>query len=177
MKLIYTFTLADYQAAQQLHWNQTLLRRATSFAVYWFLPALLCSIALETGRKMGLFLTNWSVGYVLLFGFVLGLLTLKFLEPMRRSKMFRKRFERRHPPDQRIASIEIDNEGVCSAIFGSDEVKRPWSDIVGFAQNDKVTLLYLAKNRFLPFPTTALTSTEFTELNDLVVRHLPKGKP
>ena len=45
-----------------------------------------------------------------------------------------------------------------------------------FAQDKNVTLLYFAKNRFLFFPTGAM-SPEAAELNDLVARRLPKGKP
>jgi len=177
LKLIYTLTLADYQAAQRLHWRQTLSRRAIGFLLFWCLPALGCSIALLAGKMMGIFLTEFSVRYVLLFGFVLGLLINSVLARIiQKPQMFRKQFERKFCPDQRSGSIEIEDGGVSSAILGTDVVSFQWHTFIGFAQDDKMTLLYLAKNRFLLFPTTAMTPAQRTELNDLVARYLPKRK-
>jgi hypothetical protein len=39
-----------------------------------------------------------------------------------------------------------------------------------------MALLYVAKNQFVFFPTHSMTDTQRVELNDLVVRHLSKGK-
>jgi hypothetical protein len=51
-----------------------------------------------------------------------------------------------------------------------------WTAIVRFAQNEKVTLFYVAKARFLFVPTQLFSEEQRAELNDLVARHLPKGK-
>lgn len=175
MKLIYTLTLADYQAAQYLHWRQTLSRRATNFAVYWCLPAICSSIGLLVCRRAGLFLTELPAGYVLLLGFMLGFLINTLLAPMSRRQRFRKRFEQRFPFDRRSASIEIDNVGVSSAVLGTEEERFQWRNIVGFAQDEKMTLFYVKENAFIFFPTSALSPEQCTELNDLVARHLSKG--
>jgi YcxB-like protein len=172
VKLIYSLTLADFQAAQQLHWRQTLSRRLIAFAVYWCLPALCCSLGLLAGRAIGLFLTGLSAENVLLFGFVLGLLILGLWAPMSRQQRFRKKFERKYPPDRRSASIVIDDGGVSSAILGTDEVKFHWSSIVGCAQDDKMILFYMAKNRFVSLPTHGMTSAQRAEISDLVARHV-----
>ena len=73
-------------------------------------------------------------------------------------------------------SIDIDNECLVSEIPGVFAEKYFWNTIVGFAQNEKVTLLYVFKDRFLLFPTAMLSQVQRTELNDLVARHLPKRK-
>jgi hypothetical protein len=174
MKFTYELTLSDYQAAQKLHWRQTFFRRALGFSLYWGGPAACCAIALLVGKRLGIFLVGMSSGYVLLLGFALGLLVLLPGRTTRNARRFRRQFERKFRADQRSASFEIDDHGISSAILGTGEVKFEWSTVVGFAQDDKMTLLYLSREQFLLFSTTVLTPTERTELSQLVSRNLAK---
>ena len=48
---------------------------------------------------------------------------------------------------------------------------------MGFAQDEKMTLLYVFKDRFLMFPTAALSPDQRSELGDLVARHVVRSKP
>jgi hypothetical protein len=83
------------------------------------------------------------------------------------------------PPSctDRIISIDIDNERVVSSIPEVSEGKFFWNAIVDFAQDEKVTLLYIRKRAFIFFPTSVLSPDQHTELNDLIARHVVKGKP
>jgi hypothetical protein len=80
------------------------------------------------------------------------------------------------PVDNRVLSYEIDHDRIGSQVPGVGFGTIKWSAICDFAQNDKVTLLYLTKRRFYFFPTGAMTKDQRTELNDLVARYLPKRK-
>jgi hypothetical protein len=175
MQLTYSLTLTDYQAAQRLHWRQTLSRRAISFFVYWLLPSSIFPLLLLYGRVEGAFLINHTIGYVLLYGFIFGLAGRCLLPFVSKPAMFKKHFERKFPPGQRDALITIVADGVTSVIVGTDSEIIRWDKFVGFAQDDKMALLYIAKNQFLFFPTHSMTASQRTELNDLVARHLPKG--
>jgi len=126
---------------------------------------------------MGIFLTGLSAGYVLLYGFALGLLILGLKAKLGQPQRFKRQFERKFPSNQRSASIEIEDDGVSSAILGTDEAKFEWRTIVGFAQDDKMTLLYVAKSRFLFFPTTAMSPAQRAELSDLISHHVTKRHP
>jgi hypothetical protein len=55
---------------------------------------------------------------------------------------------------------------------GLSETKVLWQAIDRFAQNEKVTMLYIAEMRFIYFPTRSLSDAQRTELNDLVARHV-----
>ncbi len=172
LKFTCTVTLADFQAAQVLHWRQTFLRRIFHSSVYW-LPVLCGSLGIALGSRTGIFLKGWSFWSA----FALGLLVctpITALMPKDRSKGIRKIFERRYPSDKRTAWYEIHNEGITTAIAGTDAETIRWDKIVGFAGDEKITLLYLGNNRFLFFPTSALTGEQLAELNDLVARHVVK---
>jgi len=97
---------------------------------------------------------------------------LKVTATGREAKRYRKQFERNFAPDKRNAWIEINDSGVSSAVIGTDPGSFQWSKIVGFAQDERMTLFYLAKKRFLLFPTPAQNSAERAELADLISRHM-----
>ena len=113
----------------------------------------------------------WSV---LLVGFVLGLVFNYASRPLFNAQMFKKKFDRRYPDGPPKSFIEVGEEGVSSAVEGTDSERFTWSAIVRFAQDEKMTLFYIAKNRFVLFPTSALSSEQRAELNDLVARHVVK---
>jgi len=81
-----------------------------------------------------------------------------------------------HGQTDQLLSIDIDDGRIISEMPGFSESKLLWTAIVRFAQNEKVTLFYVAKARFLFVPTQLFSEEQRAELNDLVARHLPKGK-
>ncbi|MGH9598735.1 MAG: YcxB family protein [Terracidiphilus sp.] len=70
--------------------------------------------------------------------------------------------------------LDIDDECIKSSVPGFSEGKFYWSAITSFTQNDRVTMLYIDKRKFLFFPTSAMSSIQRTELNDLIARHVTK---
>jgi hypothetical protein len=73
-----------------------------------------------------------------------------------------------------LLTIDIDEERIVSVMSGLSESKILWNAVVKFAQNEKVTLIYLAEIRFLFIPTSAFTPEQRAELNELVARHVRK---
>jgi hypothetical protein len=70
----------------------------------------------------------------------------------------------------------MDKERILSGLPEVSEERYFWNAIVGFAQDEKMTLLYLDKDKFLLLPTYALSPEQRTELNELVARHVVKGQ-
>jgi hypothetical protein len=106
------------------------------------------------------------------------LIFLSFFFYFYRVDIVRKTYKRLFPPTRtdQNSNIDIDDERIFSRTPGVSEDKYFWTAIIAFAQDDKMTLLYLDKNRFLLFPTRALSIDQRTELNDLVARHITKRK-
>ncbi|MFC5862402.1 YcxB family protein [Acidicapsa dinghuensis] len=88
----------------------------------------------------------------------------------------RRVFDKRIPAGNRANWTDINDQGVTSAIVGTEEGVFSWEDVAGFAQNEKITLLYLDKRRFLFFPTSVLNQSQRAELKDLVARNLVRDK-
>jgi hypothetical protein len=60
---------------------------------------------------------------------------------------------------------------------GVSEGKFFWPAIVAFAQDEKITLLYIDKNRFLLFPTYSLSPLQRSELSAMFDKHLVRKQP
>ena len=169
MRLEYTLTLKDYKAAFRLHRRQKLSRRLVS----WLGPVLLliavvgfvlCSVENNTalaGQAAALFAGSLV--------FTIGL-------PLSRSWNVRKSFSRLFPSGQadRRSKISIDDQGVCRELSGVAELRVLWSGVYGFAQDEKITMLYTSKDCFLLFPTELMSTDQRAELNELVARHTVK---
>lgn len=171
MRLEYTLTLADYQAAQYLHWHQTPARRFIHFFVYDGIPILTAATGCVVAKRLGLF--GLRIPYWLEFtsSASIAALYLKVTAKGRKAKRYKKYYDRQFPPEKRTSWIEIDDSGVSSAIVGTDAESFEWTRIVGFAQDDNMTLLYLTKKQFLLFPSPAQNSSERAELADLITRY------
>ena len=171
MKLSYTLTLVDYKAALRLHRRQKLSRRITFILLYCVVPVL-AVIGLTTvfilEAKGQADLAADVIGVDIIF------IWLSIGLPMARFVNIRKGFKRIFPSTrtERSSSIDIDDERIVSAIPGVSEGKFFWNAILAFAQDEKITLLYIDKNRFLLFPTYALTPVQRLELSALVERHI-----
>ena len=176
MKLTYSITLADLQNAQELHWHQTLLRRAIYYSTYWLIPVLISALVIVFLSHFGLFFVHFSIMNSFLLGFVIAAIITTLRFPRQKSKLYRKRFNKNFPPNKRTAWCVIDDDGITSAIIGTNEEKRSWQDFVHFAQNDKITLLYLSEKKFMFMPTNAWSMDQRAELLGYVDRHVRKRK-
>jgi len=174
MKFTCTITLADFQAAQALHWHQTILRRIISFSVYLLFPLLCSSLVIVLGNRMGIFLKGWSFGNAFVLGLIVSTPIALLISSSSKSKRFRKTFEKRYSPDKRTVWFEFSDNGITTAIVGTDAETIDWKKIVLSAQDDKITLLYVGSNKFLFFPISALTTAQRAELNDLITRNVSR---
>jgi hypothetical protein len=174
VKVEYVLTLQDYKAALKLHTHRKLSRRISNFVFLWLAP-LLALLSLLVFVSVPL-LTSAHVVYengsLWTFGFVI----FCFLVPTLHFKKVRKQFNLLFPPGvkEKNVSVDIDDERVISAIPGSSEGKFFWNAILEFAQNEKITLFYVAKTRFLFVPTAAFSPSQRAELDDLVSRYVTK---
>jgi hypothetical protein len=175
MQLTYTLTLADIKAALRLHTKQDRNRRIRFLISYAILPilAILGSIALILLLLSGH--TEWASMFRIV-DFVLILLSFFFY--FYRVELANKSYKRIFPPTrtEQTSNIDIDDERIFSRTPGVSEEKYFWTAIVAFAQDEKMNLLYLDTNRFLLFPTRALSIDQRTELNDLVARNVVRKK-
>jgi len=170
MRFEFTVTLEDYKAALRLHRRPKLSRRIFP----WIGPLLfLVSVALFVGGSLignhevllqALVLAVWSL-----------LATIAF--PLLRLVLTRRGYKRMFPPTRvgRTSTIEIDDQRIIEENPGTEEIRLPWTGVMGFTQNDKVTLIYINACRFFLFPTSALSSAQRVELNELVARYVVKS--
>lgn len=176
MKLEFTLTFSDYKSALRLHRRQTLGRRLAF--IFWNIAVpILAVIGLAAFVFFDLFrVTRFAA---ILFGIESGLLTITILNPIARYYKMRKCFKQLFPPTRidRITTLEINHDHLLSSIPGVSEGKFFWNAIVDFAQDNKTTLIYVAKARFLFFPTAAMSSDQRVELNNLVSRYVSKRQP
>ncbi|MGB8028199.1 MAG: YcxB family protein [Terracidiphilus sp.] len=169
MKFEFTVTLEDYKAALRLHRSRKLSRRI----FLWIGPSLfLISLILFVA---GSFRNNTAIltQAIVLAAWSL-LVTIAF--PLLRLVMTRRGYKQMFPPTRfgRTSTIEIDDQRIVEENPGTEEVRLPWTGVMGFAQNDRVTLIYINANRFFLFPTSVLSPAQHAELNDLVARHVVK---
>lgn len=176
MKLEYTLTLADFKAAQRLHYRQTLGRRIR--LAFWTVVVPCLALA---GLAAFLFLDMSRITpyAAILFGVECAMLAISVINPIARYYKMRKAFNLLFPPArvERNSTLEITEDYILSGIPGVSEGKFFWNALVDFAQDEKITLLYIAKTRFLFFPTSAMTDMQSDELNGLTAQHLTKRQP
>ena len=171
MKLSYTLTLADYKAALRLHRRQKLSRRITFIILYCVVPVLavlgLAVVFLLEAKGQADLAAEVIAVDIIFIWLAVGL-------PMARFVNIRKCFKRIFPSTgtDRSCTIDIDDERIISAIPGVSEGKFFWNAILAFAQDEKITLLYIDKNRFLLFLTHELSPAQRLELSALVERHI-----
>ena len=115
MKVEYAITLADYQAAQSLHWHQAFARRLVHFLFYDGFPCLAAGLAC-VGKRVGLGGPETPYGLVFLLGLICASMFLWVTAKGRKAKRSRKDLERRFPPNRRRALFEPADDGVTSAV-------------------------------------------------------------
>jgi hypothetical protein len=171
MQLTYTLTLADFKAAQQLHIRQKLSRRIKFIVSYRAIPILTAALWLAS---IVFLLSGETKPLMALIPFDAGMPIIAIGLPICRFYNMRKCFKQLFPPTRtdRSSSIDIDEDRIFSGVPGVSEGKIFWTGVLAFAQDEKITLLYIAETRFLFFPTAALSPEQRTDLNDLVKRKI-----
>ena len=172
MKLTYTLTLADYKAANALYLRQKFLRRLGVWIwPFLMLFAAVVHVLLRSTDHQELAADSLAAAS--------GLLFISIFMPITRWWNLRRCFNQLFPAHRtdRKSYMEITSEGIVSTIPGVSEGKLYWSGVCAFAQDEKVTTIYLAPKRFLFFPTSALSPEQRAELNDLVARNGKGKKP
>ena len=173
MRFEYTISLEDYKAALAMRSRQSLSARISHLCLFW-LPTMI-------GTFVGLLIMHFGfhLRYMSVFPWLTVLFWIGFIciaAPIQYASYARRVFDKRIPARDRTNWTNVDDRGVTSAVVGTKEGVFPWRDISGFAQNEKITLLYLDKRRFLFFPTYALNQSQRAELKDFVARNLVKDK-
>lgn len=167
MYLSYTLSFADWKAALRLNRRKRVARRAGPF-LWPFLTILFLVLAMISDRNSSVFAQCTALGA--------GCFVASIASPFMRIYVDRRGFRRLFSParEDRSCYIDIDDSRILSGLPEVSEEKYLWRAIVGFAQDEKMTLLYLDKDKFLLFPTSALSPAQRNELNDLVARHVVK---
>jgi hypothetical protein len=174
MKLSYELTLEDYKAALRLHRKQKLNTRIAHFIWIALLPILAviawASFLYNLDKEAISFPGSLSLPIGMSFCCAVAVL-LQYLN-------VRKQFSNIFPPGRtdRNVSTSIDEDYLISAIPGVSEGKYFWNAILKFAQDENITLFYVADKKLLFIPTKAFSLAERTELDDLIARHCVKGK-
>lgn len=169
MKLEFTLTLADFKAAFRLHRRQTLVRRMGAFA--WPILTVVCfGVALFSNPKSELFAQTFALG--------VGCLWLTVFLPIARRIIVFRSFRRVVPNGlhQQRCFATVDDQHVVTGVQGLFELNYYWKGVTGFAQDKRMTLFYTSKCSFLFFPTNALSSEQFAELNGIVSRNMIRRK-
>jgi hypothetical protein len=171
MKLDYTLTFADYRASVKLHSRQKFSRRVILFVYIWLAPItallLIVSYLLSPHGEL-------SDGSIAMFAVLLFCVLL----PVMHYREVHKQFKQLFPPTRtdRSSSIDIDDERILSGVPGVSEGKIFWPGILAFAQDDKITMIYLSEDKFLFFPTSTMSSVQRSELIALVERNMVRRK-
>jgi hypothetical protein len=123
---------------------------------------------------LAMFCNSQSQLFAIFIAFGAGSLVASVASPFMQLYVDRRGFRRLFSPTRKDRSCYIDLDDNC-ILSGQPEVSEEkyfWNAIVGFAQDEKMTLLYLDKDKFLLFPTQAMSPEQRAELNDLIARHV-----
>jgi len=142
MNLTYTITLADWKAAIRLHTRQKPGRRICLAISYYAIPTLAglglgyISLASSHGRR------DIVDGLVLPVAALFGIAVLRpFLYGYRLRKWFTGYFPVSETGPGH--SLDIDNERILKIWPGIGEAKYYWTGIRRFAQDNRITVLYI----------------------------------
>jgi len=166
MKLEYTLRLADFKAGRRLHRRQKLVRRILPYT--WPILTFICLIGAfvfsGTSHKE-LFGQCFAIGF--------GALVASIGQPILQFFNIRKSYSRLFHSGRtdRRSFVDINDEYIVRRLAEMSELKILWSGVFGFAQDEKITMIYTNKDCFLLIPTQAMTPAQRIELDELVVRH------
>jgi hypothetical protein len=171
MKVEFTITFKDYKNAVKLHRKQKFVRRM----IPWILPSLLavCIVVF-----MAASVTKNTAVASQAVAIAAGSITGMIARPFFRFLNMRRCYKQMYPPTRTssMSTIEIDDQRIVEVNPGSAEVRLTWDGVLDFVRDDTVTMIYFSSHRFFLLPTSAMSESQRAELDDLVARHLPKGK-
>jgi uncharacterized membrane protein YeaQ/YmgE (transglycosylase-associated protein family) len=172
MKIEFKLSFALFRAAYKLFWRRQLSARLIfPISVAMLIAGILGAVVVDERGPFG-WLVSVCAGAI--GGGVVGTLLLPLMRIYSVHRAYRHFLP--SPVDDKLLSFEIDDVCISSLIPGVGAGTIQWSAICDFAQDEKVTLLYLTKKRFYFFPNSAMTPAQRAELADLIARSLPKGK-
>jgi len=174
MEIEFSPTLADFKHATRLDRRVNLFHLVSHFALTWFAPSIALVLIFLMVVASSLFAVRFEVGSSVTFGALALCLFAPFLEQWILRKSFRSMF-----PDnafERRIRFTILQDGVDVEIPGVAEAKYQWGAFVRSVQDESFMLLYVSNTRFVFFPISTLSLEDRAELNELMARHLPKGK-
>jgi YcxB-like protein len=173
VKLDYTLSLADYKAALSLHTRQRRSRRISQMFFIWSGPAItglfFADVLISVLFARAKFTPSSTV--------TLACFALLLLVPVLHFWSVRRQFDLIVPPSMRnrTASVEMDNRRIIFTTPGLGEDEFFWNEVVGFAEDEKVAIVYARKRRFLFIPTQAFSPEQRAEFNELIARKVMKG--
>jgi hypothetical protein len=163
MNCTYTTNYDDFKDAQRLHMGATPRLNVLFWISLRILPVvgliallLLVSHALPMKNSLVLIVACGLVGAGT-WGFIMAI-----LRPFSFRRLYKQMKNGR--PDDAELGLEIVDGQLISRIPGLSEGRFFPAAILRFVENDKVALLYVAKNRFLMIPKPAMNETEWSEL-------------
>ena len=169
MQISYKLAYSDYKNALRLHYGQK-GKWISPMSLFWFMPTIgsliIISALIQFFHDKDRFLASNPPG---LIGVPLFFLIVPLLYSFALKNQFKSMFP--HSQNDRQLTIDIDDERIATELPGFSESKFLWQGIDRFAQNEKVTMLYISRLRFIFFPTKSLSESQRAELNDFVARH------
>ena len=69
--------------------------------------------------------------------------------------------------DGKPVTLQFDNEQLISAIPGKSEGRFFWTALVDYAEDDRLTMLFIRKKRFLYIPKHALPESAWAQIREL----------
>jgi hypothetical protein len=163
MKLTYETTLADYRAAHNLYRRKMLLTQYS--LILWIIAVLGCTYLVSLSKhQSGLFLLAKSS---LVFSVFCSIIVIfgHFIYPN-----FGYRRNHNENYSSNLSTTEISSERIIDVMPSKQQTSYEWSEVTGFAQNSKVTLIDIS-GRFLFFPSLALNVEQRAELDQIVANH------
>lgn len=163
MNLVYEATLEDYKAAYRLLYRRSFISRYDY--VIWPLVAILSGFLRMSVNFGGLF--HLGIEWLFLFSALLavGIPIVRVCSP---SWGFRRNYVPARTSPESITEITPDS--IVDVAPGVHEISYVWSEVIGFGQDSRVTLIRRKGSRFTFFPTSVLTTEQRTELDELVSR-------
>ena len=163
MNCIYTTSYGDFKDAQCLHMGATPRSKVLVWISLRILPVagliallLLTSHALPMKNSL-VVIVAWGLVGAGIWGFIMAI-----LRPFSFRRLYKQMKNGRS--DDAELGLQIADGQLISRIPGLSEGRYFPAAIRRFVENDKVALLYVAKNRFLMIPKPAMNETEWSEL-------------
>jgi hypothetical protein len=149
MHLEYKLTYSDFKAAVRLHESEKLRKNALrDYLISEFASVFMPLLAIAVGvAVVPLLISHFNT-----------------------RKLFKGIFSRYRL--NRSYSINMDDKQIIISYSAASDEKYSWADFCDFAHDEKISLIYLDKDRILTIPTHTLSSNQRTALNDLVARNV-----